>query len=288
MNNLEQIPERKKLSQHFLGNARTLIIVLILFTVIVVTTTNIRLVTVSSITDLGLDFFILLFASYGMYVCCADGGVKEGYATDVYKASVARFEELKAKIENSMLTRMDEFCNYYVDEELRKTRMQYLSVACIPYDVYLEKYVNLGKSEVDALPELRYGQKKAINKANKVKRIKLTPERIMTLGKTIHTRSVLAVTPDTMKNIVFGKKLVKMSFISACLSMIALDVILQPSWTVFAGVCLKLFAVVINGFEGHKEGLANISVHTVNYVNNQSSLMQQAVHYIETHPTTEE
>ena len=288
MSNFEQIPERKKLSHHILGNARTFIIVLILFTVIVVTTTDVRVVTVSSITDLGLDFFILLFASYGMYVCCADGGVTAGYATDIYKASVERFNGLKSKIEESMLTRMEDFCNHYVDEELRRTRMQYLSVACIPYDVYLARYVNLGKKEVKALSELKSGQKKAIKSANKVKRIKLTPERIMTLGKTVHTRSVLTFTPDAMKNIAFGKKIVKMSFISICMSVISLDIIMEPSWTVFAGVCLKLVTVIINGFGGHKEGFANITVHTVNYVNIQSMLMQQAIQYIDAHPTTNE
>lgn len=288
MNNLEQIPERKKLSQYILGNARMFMISFILFTVTVVMTTDIKLVTVSSITDLGLDFFVLLFASYGMYVCCADGGIKSGYSTEVYKAAVARFDDLKNKIEESMLTRMDEFCTHYVDEELRKMRMQYLSVVCIPYDVYIEKYVHLGKDEVNALPELKESQKKAVLKANRVKRIKLTPERIMTLGKTIHTRSALAVTPDVMKNIAFGKKIVKMSFISLCMSMVSLEIIMQPSWTVFAEVCLRLVTVVINGFTGHQEGFNNISVHTVNYVNNQSALMQQAIQYIEAHPTTEE
>lgn len=288
MNNLEQIPERKKLSQHILGNARAFIITLILFSVVVVMTTDIRFVTISNIRDLGLDFFLLLFASYAMYVCCADGGVSAGYATDIYKDSVKRFGELKSRIEGSMLTQMEEFCSRYEEEEIRRARMQYLSVVCIPYDAYLDKYVNLGKKEVDALPELKEGQKKAIKKANKVKRIKLTPERIMTQGKTIHIRSVLAITPEVMKNIVFGKKFVKMSVISLCASMIGFEVIMQPTWTVFASVCFKLAIVAINGFEGHKAGFTNITVHTVNYVNNQSSLMQQAIQYIEAHPTTNE
>ena len=287
MNNFEQIPERKKLSQHILGNARAFIITLILFSVVVVMTTDIRFVTISNIRDLGLDFFLLLFASYAMYVCCADGGVSAGYATDIYKDSVKRFGELKSRIEGSMLTQMEEFCSRYEEEEIRRARMQYLSVVCIPYDAYLDKYVNLGKKEVDALPELKEGQKKAIKKANKVKRIKLTPERIMTQGKTIHTRSVLAITPEVMKNIVFGKKFVKMSVISLCASMIGFEVIMQPTWKVFASVCFKLAIVAINGFEGHKAGFNNIAVHTVNYVNNQSSLMQQAIQYIEAHPTTE-
>jgi hypothetical protein len=288
MSELEHIPERRKLSQYVLGNARTLMIAFILFTVVVVMTTDIRLVTVSSITDLGLEFFLLLFGSYGMYICCADGGINKGYATDIYKASVARFEGLKTRIEESMLSRMNEFCSHYVDEELKKTRMQYLSLVCIPYEVYIEKYVNLGKKDVKALPDLTDSQKNAIVRANGVKRIRLTPERIMTLGKTVHTRSVLAVTPEVMKNIAFGTKIVKMSFISVCMSLIALDVILEPSWTVFAEVCLKLAAVVINGFDGHREGFNNIAVHTVNYVNHQSALMQQAIQYVEAHPTTKE
>lgn len=288
MGEFEKIPERRKASQFILGNARTLIIAFILFTVVVVMTTDIRLVTISSITDLGLEFFLLLFGSYGMYITCADGGISKGYATDIYKASVTRFDELKARIEESMLSRMNEFCAQYVDEELKKTRMQYLSLVCIPYEVYIEKYVNLGKKDIKALPGLSDSQKKAINRANSVKRIRLTPERVMTLGRTVHTRSVLAVTPGTMKNITFSAKIVKMSFISICMSMIALDIILEPSWTVFAEVCLKLAAVVINGFDGHMEGFKNITVHTVNYVNHQSSLMQQAIQYIEAHPTTKE
>ena len=279
MGEFERIPERRKASQFIIGNARTLIIAFILFTVVVVMTTDIRLVTISSITDLGLEFFLLLFGSYGMYITCADGGISKGYSTDIYKASVARFDELKARIEESMLSRMNDFCVHYVDEELKKTRMQYLSLVCIPYDVYISKYVNLGKRDIKVLPDLSNSQKKAIVKANSVKRIRLTPERVMTLGRTVHTRSVLAVTPGTMKNITFSAKIVKMSLISICMSMIALDIILEPSWTVFAEVCIKLAAVVINGFDGHREGFNNITVHTVNYINHQSSLMQQAIQY---------
>lgn len=286
MNELELMPtERKKISNFLIGNARTLIIVAILFTVIVVMTTDIRFMTIASIQDLGFEFFVILFSSYGMYICCADGGIKNGYATEEYKASVKQFAELKKRIEDSqMLTRMKDFCDYYVDEELRNTRMQYLSVACIPYDIYIEKYVTLGKKELAAVAELTDLQKKAVRKANRVNRIKLTPEMILTQGKAVHTRSGLPTDPDTIKKITFSVKMFKMSFISICMSLIALDIILEPSWTVFAEVCLKLTAVIINGFDGNREGFKNITVHTVNYVNNQSALMRQAIQYIDAHP----
>ena len=83
-----------------------------------------------------------------------------------------------------------------------------------------------------------------------------------------------------MRAIACSVKMVKMGFVTVFTILIALDVILEPTWTVFAEVCFKLATVVINGFDGHKDGYNNITVHTVNYVNNQSSLMQQAIQYV--------
>jgi hypothetical protein len=231
--------------------------------------------------DLLLDFFILLFSSYSMYICCADGGIKSGYKTVEYTSAVKIFDELKTRIEDGMLQDLNDFCAYYIEDELRRERMQYLSLVCIPYDVYLEKYVTLGKVELTALPGLTSAHRKAILKANRVKRIKLTPKMILTQGKITHSRSALMTSPDTLKNIAFGVKMFKMSLLSIGMSLIAFDVILAPSWTVFAEVCIKLVTVIINGFDGHKEGFNNVAVHTVNYVNNQSFLMKQAMQFAE-------
>ena len=277
MSELERLPERKSLAKTIFGNARIFVIALVFFTVIVVTTTDIRFVTIRSLADLGVDFFIFLFVSYGMPVCCVDGGVSAGYATKVYEESVERFTTLKNKIEDTMLTRMNDFCQYYCDE--------YLSVVCIPYDVYLAKYVTLGKKEVNAIKELKSREKKAIIKANAVRRIKITPERIMTLGKNVRTRSVLAMSPDTLKRIAMSKKMVRMLIISAFMTTIAFDMMAEPTWVVFASCVLKLAAVAFQGYDGHREGFNNITAHTVDYINNQSMLMSQAIQYI--NPTKE-
>ena len=136
MNELEKISlERRKLSQYLMSNARTLMIAFILFSVIVIMTTDIKLASISSLKDIGLEFFLLLFASYAMYVCCADGGTSAGLSTDVYKGAVNRFTDLKNQIlENARYSRLNEFCAYYIAEELKKTRTQYLIVASINYE----------------------------------------------------------------------------------------------------------------------------------------------------------
>ena len=263
-------------------------IVFILFSVIVVMTTDITLVTISSIKDFGLEFFLLLFASYAFYVVNADGGTSAGLATDVYKESVKRFEELKAKVlENARYSRLNEFCAYFIAEELKKTRMQYLVVASIRYDEYLEKYAKLSGREVMALTELTELQKKAVIKANRVKQIRFTPDMMTTMqGKSAFTRFALSVTPKMYKNFAFGTKFIKMSFVAVGMSLIALQVILEPSWTVFAEVCMKLVTVVLNGFDGRTMGYNNIVVDTVGFTETQSDLMQQAIQYIDSHPLT--
>lgn len=289
MNELETISlERKKISNYILGNARTLMIAFILFTVIVVMTTDIKLVTISSIKDFGLEFFLILFASYAMYVCCADGGTSAGYATEEYKSTVKRFTELKNQIlENARYSRLNDFCAYYIAEDLKKTRTHYLIVAGIKYEEYIEKYVKLSSSEVKKQTELTKSQKKAIIRANKVRQIRFTPDMMTTMqGKSAFARFALYVTPKTHKNLAFGTKFVKMSFVAVGMSLIALQVILEPSWIVFAEVCMKLVTVVVNGFDGRTMGYNNITVDTVNYTNTQSDLMYQAIQYIDANPIT--
>ena len=51
---------------------------------------------------------------------------------------------------------------------------------------------------------------------------------------------------------------------------------------------LKLLAVVMNGFTGYKFGYENIVFDTVNYMDDQTDLMNQAMQYFDAHPETEE
>lgn len=287
MSELEKISlERRKLSQYIMTNARTLMIAFILFSVIVVMTTDITLVSISSIKDFGLEFFLLLFASYAMYVCCADSGTSAGLATEAYKASVSRFAGLKEQLlENTRYSRLNEYCAYYIAEELKKTRTQYLIVAGIKYDEYLEKYSKLSRSEIKHHTELTKLQRKAIVRANRVRQIRFTPDMMTTMqGKSLFTRFALYLTPKTQRTFAFSTKFVKMSFVAVGMSLIALQVILEPSWTVFAEVCMKLVTVVVNGFDGRTMGYNNIVIDTVNYTNTQSDLMKQAIQYIDAHP----
>lgn len=90
--------------------------------------------------------------------------------------------------------------------------------------------------------------------------------------------------PETKRALTFGSKFCTTCITSVLTGVIMLDVIVNPTWATFAACCLKLLPIVLNGFLGYKSGYDNITVATVNYIGDQSDLLQRAIQYIESTP----
>lgn len=290
MNELEKIPlGRKKIARGIINYAGILVSVCLMFAVIMIVTTDVKISSFADLADLGMDFFLLLFCAYAAYVSCADSGMRSGLASEAYTETLAKFNELKDRVvKGNMQCRLGEFCRNYILDDLKNVRMSHLSVAGFSYEQYLELYSTKADKEIDALEGLSPSQKKAIKKANRVKPINFRPEIIMRHGRASAHRSPLEMSPDTRKTLTFGIKFVQSSLITLGMSIIALDLVVDPSWVVFATVCFKLVSVVYNCFSGYKTGYGNIVYDSVNYMNGQIDLMEQAIQYIESHPLTNE
>lgn len=283
MSEFEKLPlDKKRFTKTFMNNIGLFMGVFLIFAVVVIMTTDIHLASFEELASLGLDFFLLLFCSYYMYVCCADTGTKSGLATTAYNNTLECFESTKKRIiEKQLQYRLLDFCHQYIADELRSARIAVLSVVGIKHSEYREKYMALDEDSIEAL-DLTKPLKKAIKKANRIKPVKLTPEMILRHGRSHHRRSPLDMNPAKKKNVVFGVKFVQISLFSIGMSMIALDVIAEPSWVIFAGVVLKLVSVIVNGFSGYKFGYDNIVLDTINYMKGQIDLMEQAIQYCAT------
>lgn len=276
--------KKKKATKSLLNNAGILVGVFLMFAVVVVVTTDIRLSSFEEVASLLLDFFILLFCSYSMYVNCADSGMRAGLISETYTVPLKVYDDLKKSlIERGMQSRLPEFCRHYVDDELRNSRTAVLAIVGFSYEEYLEKYVHLDKEQIQLLSDLSKAQKRALIRANEIQPIILTPEMIMKRGRGSSRRAPLGMTPETKKGIAFGVKFVSTLIVSLFMVVIVLEVVAEPTWAIFASVCLKLITVVANGFAGYKLGFENIVCDTVNYMSDQTDLMQQAVRYIEAH-----
>lgn len=292
MSEFEKIPlgadtAKKKIAKGFINYGGIFVSVCLMFAVIVIVTTDVKIGSFKDIADLGMDFFLLLFCAYASYVSCADSGMRAGLVSEAYTETVKKFSEWKEKIvKGNMQVRLPEFCCNYVLDDLKNVRMSYLAVVGLSYEQY-QKYTAMDDAEIDALEELSLAQKKAVKKCNNTKPITLKPESILRHGRGSYHRSPLEMSPEKRKSITFGVKFLQISLISFGMSIIALDLIIDPSWVVFATVCFKLVSVIYNCFCGYRTGYSNIIVDSVDYMHSQIDLMQQAIQYIEANPISE-
>ncbi len=290
MNELEVIKfedTKKKIAKGFINYGGIFVSICLMFAVIMIVTTDVKVGSLKDLADLGMDFFLLLFCAYASYISCSDSGMRAGLATDTYNQTLKNFNEWKDKIvKGNMQVKLAEFCRNYILDDLKNVRMSYLAVVGLSYQQYEETYMTMDDKEVDALPNISLAQKKAIKKANHTKPITLKPESILRHGRGSFHRSPLEMSPETRKGINYVVKFIQSSLIAFGMSIIALEIVIDPSWVVFATVCIKLVSVIYNCFSGYRIGYANIVVDSVDYMNAQIDLMQLAMQYIESNEAT--
>lgn len=277
--------EKKKIWKIITANSRTFIGVFIIFTIIVVMTTDVRLITAADLSSLGVNFFLLLVCTFSFYSLCNDGGSKSGLVEQVYVNALERFKRLKKRIlEDLRYTRLNDFCAHYISEDLKNAKLQYLSVAGIGYEEYIEQLSKLSDGDIDKLEGFSNLQREAVKKANRVKPVKLTPKMIMHNGEDSRGRSPLPMSPKTKKRITYGVTAIKFLAFSITFTVISFEFVSNPTWAMFASVCAKLMSVLVNGYGGYKDGFNNITVDTAEYLDCQGDIMEQAIHYIDTLP----
>lgn len=273
---------KKAATRTLLNNAGILVGVFIVFAVITIVTTDIKLADPEKIGQLGIDFFLLLFCTYSMYINCSDSGMRLGLRNEDYLAAVELFEDRKNVIkENKFQKRMYEFCRYYINKELENTKMNILMIVGFDYETYIDNFVGKSDEFIQSINNLTKPQKDAIIKANAIKPIKLTPEMILMRGRKTEHRSPLGITPQQKKVFTFGFKFVSNLVIALFWTAIVIEFAIEPTWQLFVAIILRSLLIILNGFSGYKFGYENIVFDTTNYMNDQTDLMEQALQYFE-------
>jgi hypothetical protein len=268
---------KKKVARSIAGYGGVMVSIFLMFITVMVITTDIT-ISLESIAHLSTEFFLLLFCSYASYICCSDSGAKAGTLSKIYIDAVNKFNELQhVIIDKKIHLILGDFCKDYIATELKNAKTYYLVSAGIDYDEYIGKYSSLEDAEILELSGLSTAQKKALMSANAVKPIKLYPEQIIRAGGGNSRRSPLLISPEVRKRANYIFKFFSIVSITLGMSLIALNDVTSSSWTIFVMIIVKLGSVLYNCFSGYKTGYENIVIHKVNYMNEQISLMQQAI-----------
>ena len=283
---LDKMRESKnKAIKSFLKNKGLFVGMILVFIVILLFTTDVNFSSKAEVIRLSLVIFVFIFCSYSMYVNCADSGTRAGKNTSSYVEAWNEYNEIKKRIIGTNAhIRLSEFCRWYVEEELKSARKEYLDGAGIKYSEYLTKWVGLDEEAIELIENLSQAKKTAIIKANSLKPIKLTPDMLIKRGRGNRRRAPLGVQPEIIKNINYVIRFGTTAATSLFTCMLALEAISNPSWAMFAELCIKILMVVLSGFAGYKMGYENITVTTVNYILDQTDLLNQFEQYLAGNP----
>lgn len=273
---------KKKAAKSILNYAGILVSVFLVFVVVVVMTTEIKFTSFMDVAELGLEFFVLLFCAYLVYISCSNSGQRNGLSSTIYAAACDDYEMLKKQIiDNKWQVHLAAFCKRFVEDELKATRSSIVEEVGINFEEYRDKYIGKDRRALEEVQDLSEKQRDAIVRANTTSPIKLTPEMIFKRGRGSRDRSPLGVSPQTKRAIGYVSRFLQIALSSLLMGVIVLEVVSDPNWATFAAVMLKVVSVVVQGVFGYINGYENIVIDTVNYMYDQIDLMNQAIQYIE-------
>ena len=242
--------------------------------VIVVMTTDIKLLTFDALADLSLSVFVLIFLSYSMYGNMYNNGTLAAKKLDEYANVVRSYFAVRDEVKSKTVQKdLAQFCKEYVASELRSQREAVLEPAGVSWAEY-QKYKDFSKKALE-YKKLSKRKIKAIIDANWIVPIKLTPEMLYRVGGRGTRTRPLGTSPRTRRAFDFGFNFARTAFTSLCMCFIAFELFSDPSWEMVCAVVIKLLTVALNGFLGYRRGYDNIAIDTINYTEDQIDLLEQ-------------
>lgn len=265
---------KARLAKKLVANAGALCsCFLLLVTALVLTTDVSALTDPSELKAMGTSFVVLLFLTYSMYFSCSGSGARAGESSATYLEACARYEQVKAAVAaEGSYEKLRAFCRSYVRRELEAARAAILS-ECGLEAADLEAY-RRGERADFSKRRLR-----ALARAEALKPVRLTADMLMRRGRRPPRRAPLGLTPTKRKNLHDAISFLKITATSLLTGTVVIEVVIDFSWSAVVALFFKLMPVVVNGFYVYKAGLENVIVDSVDYMNDQTDVLKQALAY---------
>lgn len=194
-----------------------------------------------------------------------EDGRKSGKADPDYIESKHRYEERVKDLPRIGTERMQDFCDYYVAENLRTRRVKILHPARVDYALYEAKYIDVNKRTVMKDKRLTRKQRLAVVSANKLHPAVLTPDMIV-LGDFGSDLNAAILTPPSVKD----KRQVKGGTVATVLmalfsSALAFGATAAPTLAKAVYCFLKLCFMLFQGIKERYQKHILYSVDAVKY-----------------------
>lgn len=218
---------------------------------------------------------LYLVIMYVLFFSMQTTGLQDGRAQTIYSTVMSKYEELREGVRTDHeLESLQEWCDHYIECELRQARTKLLRHASMTYKAFEEKYMD---PEVPLPKCISFKKRLAIRKARLLKPITLTPDMLLNCGSLLVGRNPLGPNPGARRALRSARAMLPRTVMIFLVTDMAISVIAHPSWeTVIMGI-MMCFVGLLCAYQGYDSGYKNIVEDTVNYVQRQINLLSQYV-----------
>lgn len=216
-------------------------------------------ITFASAFAIGWVSVFLYIVTTTVYRTKYDGGIYKGRETEAYKQAKEAFSKKRESVvKNSMTDELRDWCNDYRKKELESLRKD---IVCpyMTYEEYLEKYANMGKEDIKALP-LSHQIKRAIHRANRIEPVELRADMLLNASENINLfgkRRALPMSGGEKRGLDFLNSYISKFIITFLCGMFVIDILSDPSLEMFLQWVVRMFPVVTAFLTGDTNGYRN-------------------------------
>lgn len=221
---------------------------------------DIELVEIISI-DFAMQSIIIVILYMVIHNALLNNGLRVGKKDEIYLAAHSEYEEMMKRIGEDTVG-IDEFCDECVETEFVRAKKRLLINAGISYEKYQSEYEGKKWWQI----KLPWVKRKWVVKANKLKRILLTPEMILLDDVSMSEREGMPLSrAEKLKRRI--KTSMAMTVLFGCFTVsILLEYVEGINSAVVIYTFLKLVGLLWNGAKGYMTGISSFTEDAVEYL----------------------
>lgn len=221
---------------------------------------DIELVEIISI-DFALQSVIIIILYMVIHNALLNNGLRTGKKDEIYLAAHSEYEDMMKRIGEDTVG-IDEFCDECIESEFVRAKKRLLINAGISYEKYQEEFEGKKRRQI----KLPWTKKKWIIKANRLKRILLTPEMILLDDVSMNDREGMPLSrAEKLKRRIQTSMLMTVLF--GCFTVsILLECVEGINSAVVIYTFLKLVGLLWNGAKGYMSGISSFTEDAVEYL----------------------
>ena len=283
----------KKTARNIASGFPTIIAALSIVILAALVWTDITVSDLFSLRFIG-EGMVLTLIFWMMYLSMNENGVRSGRKDEGYLKAKAKYLEVRDTLREDGISKLSEFCEWYIEDELVRARKNVLLRRGVSYEMFCETFVPISElllakdkeyrilkrsasedelAKVDVYNSLSIIKRSAVIMALKIKPIVLTPDMLLVDEHGRVSRNPIAA---SIAKAHAKRNAVGLGYIAATSMMIvsvALNVAAEPTKAKVIYGLIQITSLIFTGLRGYSSGVLLYSVDAVAFHESRTNVL---------------